>query len=276
VELAQLLSATHAFETQSETAADLAYLLGRGTSVGGLRPKCSVLDDDGRLSIGKFPSVTDDRAVTKGEVLALRLARAAGIDAAEARIVSAGASPVALIRRFDRAEAGGRLHYISAAALLGVVDLDSQHTYTEIVDALRQHGSRPQRDIEELFRRIAFSILITNVDDHLKNHGFLHEELGRFRLSPAFDINPFPERQRELKTWISEETGPKSTIDALLSVGPYFRISRDEAARLIGEVERAVSRWQSIGSSLGMTRSELEAFAPAFEHAERRAAAALS
>ena len=276
VELALLLGATRAVETQSETDADLAYLLGRGTSVGGLRPKCSVLDEDDHLSIGKFPSVTDDRAVTKGEVLALEVAREAGVDAAEARLVFAGGSPVALIRRFDRTRDGSRIHYISAATLLGVVDLDSQHTYTEIVDALRQHGARPQLDIEELFRRIALSVLITNVDDHLKNHGFLHEELGRFRLAPAFDVNPFPERQRELKTWISEETGPESSIEALLSVAPYFRVSREKARRIIGEVERAVARWQSIGSALGMTASELDAFAPAFEHGERRAAAALA
>jgi serine/threonine-protein kinase HipA len=89
--------------------------------------------------------------------------------------VDSDGSPVALIRRFDRADDGGRLMYISAATMLGVdTGDDSEHTYTEIVDALRQHGFRPQADIEELWRRIAFSILITNVDDHLHNHGFLH------------------------------------------------------------------------------------------------------
>ncbi len=120
IELGHLLSASHAVETHTETAEDLRYLRGRGTSLGGLRPKCTVVDDDGRLSIGKFPSVADDRAVTKGEVLALRLAAAAGIDAAEGRLVESEGSPVALIRRFDRLQGGGRLMYVSAATMLGV------------------------------------------------------------------------------------------------------------------------------------------------------------
>jgi serine/threonine-protein kinase HipA len=120
IELGHLLSASHAVETHTETEKDLRYLRGRGTSLGGLRPKCTVVDDDGRLSIGKFPSVADDRAVTKGEVLALRLAAAAGIDAAEARLVESDGTPVALIRRFDRPSGGGRLMYVSAATMLGV------------------------------------------------------------------------------------------------------------------------------------------------------------
>ena len=102
IELAHLLAASRAVETNTETAADLAYLRGRGTSLGGLRPKCSVIDDDGQLSIGKFPSVADERPVTKGEVLAMRLAKRAGIDAADARLVESDGAPIALIRRFDR------------------------------------------------------------------------------------------------------------------------------------------------------------------------------
>src|SRR5690606_21260340 len=106
--------------TASETAADLAYLRGRGTSLGGLRPKCSVLDTDGSLAIGKFPSVQDTRAVTKGEVLAMQLARKAGINAAETRLVDSDGVPVALVRRFDRTADGKRILYASAATLLGV------------------------------------------------------------------------------------------------------------------------------------------------------------
>jgi serine/threonine-protein kinase HipA len=132
---------------------------------------------------------------------------------------------VALIRRFDRRSNGGRIPYISAATLLGVERNDTeQHTYTEIVDAMRVHGSEAQRDIEELWRRIAFSIRITNIDDHLNNHGFLYAGNGHWRLSPAFDINPFPDRVHELKTWISEDTGPTASFSALRSVASYFRI----------------------------------------------------
>ena len=232
-----------------------------------------MIDDDGRLSIGKFPSVADDRAVTRGEVLALRLATAAGINAAVARLVESDGTPVALVRRFDRPDGGGRLMYVSAAAMLGVdVAEAGEHAYTEIVDALRVYGATPQADIEELWRRIAFSILITNVDDHLRNHGFLHVDRGHWRLAPAFDVNPFPDRVRELKTWVSEDTGPEATIEALMSVIPYFRISAPRAREILRNVEHAVSRWRPVGRSLGMTTQELDDFAEAFEHVERSAA----
>jgi len=273
VELAHLLSASQAVETHTETEADLRYLRGRGTSLGGLRPKCTVVDDDGRLSIGKFSSVADDRAVTKGEVLALRLATTAGINAAVARLVESDGTPVALVRRFDRPDGGGRLMYVSAATMLGVDIAEAgEHAYTEIVDALRMYGAAPQADIEELWRRIAFSILITNVDDHLRNHGFLHVDRGQWRLAPAFDVNPFPDRVRELKTWVSEDTGPEATIEALMSVIPYFRISAPRAREILRDVEHTVSRWRSVGRSLGMTTRELDDFAEAFEHVERSAA----
>lgn len=273
IELGRLLAATRAVETDHETAADLAYLRGRGTSLGGMRPKCTVIDEDGRLSIGKFPSVTDERPVTKGEVLAMTLAKVAGIHAAETRLVESDGIPVALIRRFDRAAGGKRFMYVSAATLLGADSDESRdHFYTEIVDAIRVHGADSQTDIDELWRRIAFSILITNVDDHLHNHGFLHVHHGQWSLAPAFDINPFPERVRELKTWISEETGPEATIDALMSVIAYFRIPLARAREILGEIEHAVSGWRDKGQALGMTSRELEQFADAFEHPERIAA----
>ena len=265
LELRHLLSASRAVEMSTETEADLSYLRGRGTSLGGLRPKCSVLDDDGHLAIGKFPSVADQRAVTKAEVLALRLAKMAGITVADARLIDSDGLPVALIRRFDRTHDGKRIPYASAATMLGVDRGDAgQHTYTEIVDAIRVRGAEAQRDIEELWRRIAFTIRINNVDDHLHNHGFLYVSQGRWRLSPAFDINPFPDRVRELKTWISEETGPAASIEALRSVAPYFRINTKRATAILADVEVGVSRWREVGSDQGMTAGELDQFDDAF------------
>jgi serine/threonine-protein kinase HipA len=273
IELKQLLSATRAVETETETAADLAYLRGRGTSLGGMRPKCTVVDDDGHLAIGKFPSARDERPVTKGEVLAMQLAKKSGLQVAEARLADSDGAPVALIRRFDRTDAGDRIPYISAATLLGSDPADPQeHFYTEIADALRLHGAEVQLDLEELWRRMAFFVLITNVDDHLHNHGFLHVSHGQWRLAPAFDLNPFPDRVRELKTWISEETGPEATIEALLSVLAYFRISRPRANEILGRIEHALSKWREFGAALGMTNQELDQFAEAFEHPEREAA----
>lgn len=273
IELSRLASASRAVEKEEETAADLAYLRGRGTSLGGLRPKCTVVDDEGRVAIGKFPSVQDERAVTKGEVLAMQLAKAAGIDAADTRLVNSDGVPVTVVRRFDRTPAGRRLMYISAATLMGIETTDStDHSYAEIVDTLRQHGAAVQEDIEELWRRVAFSILVSNFDDHLHNHGFLHAEHGLWRLSPAFDINPFPDRARELKTWVSPDTGPEATITALMSVLPYFQIQAERAREILREVDHAVDSWRERGRTLGMTANEIEAFADAFEHTERDAA----
>lgn len=270
IELSHLLAATRAVETNTETGADLAYLRGRGTSLGGMRPKCTVVDDKGNLSIGKFPSISDERAVTKGEVLALNLARLAGIRAAQAKLIISDNLPVTLIQRFDRFAGGGRIMYVSAATLMGLDPTEpGEHTYTEIVDAIRIHGAAAQQDIEELWRRLAFSILITNIDDHLLNHGFLHVEQGKWRLAPAFDLNPLPDKARELKTWISEQAGPHATIDALFSVTPYFRIPHTRAKKILKDVERAVSNWKKVGRALGMTNRELAQFSPAFEHSER-------
>ncbi|MBF8262390.1 MAG: phosphatidylinositol kinase [Parachlamydiales bacterium] len=272
IELDSLLRATRAVETDTETTADLEYLRGRGTSLGGLRPKCTVIDQDGSLSIGKFPSVHDSYSVTKGEVLALRIAAAAGIQAAEARIVESDGTAVALIKRFDRGSRGERIPYLSAATLLGIEDSHQVHTYTEIVDALKRYSPDYIADAEELWRRIALTILITNVDDHMRNHGFLHATKNQWRLSPAFDINPFPDRRRVLKTWIAESMGDASSIQSLMEAAPYFGIESRRACALLSTVEGAVARWRQIGKEIGMKASELNAFETAFEHDERLSA----
>jgi serine/threonine-protein kinase HipA len=269
IELAALLHATRAVETDTETSADLEYLRGRGTSLGGLRPKCTVIDEDGSLSIGKFPSVHDQYSVTKGEVLALHIAQAAGIRASQARIVESDGMPIALIKRFDRSDRGDRIPYVSAATLLGIEDTHEIHTYTEIVDALKRYSADFQSDARELWRRIALNILINNIDDHMRNHGFLHVDKDLWRLSPAFDINPFPEKRRVLKTWISEGAGEAASIQMLMEAAPYFGIDRACANALLAPVEAAVARWRQIGKNIGLTNRELEAFEPAFEHEER-------
>ncbi|MEE7490396.1 type II toxin-antitoxin system HipA family toxin [Methylobacterium oryzae] len=272
VTLADLLRASRAVETNTETAADLRYLLGRGTSLDGMRPKASVFDEDGTLCIGKFPSVRDERAVTKGEVLALRLAAAAGIEAAQARIVHANDTPVALVRRFDRI-GERRLMYASARTLMGVTD-DDDHTYTEMADTMRTTALAFAKDARELWKRMVLNILITNVDDHLNNHGFLHVGNGHWRLAPAFDVNPFPDKARLLKTWIHEDSGPDASVDEALRAAGRFSLKAKDAKEALGEVEDAVARWREIAREpgVGMTATEAEQFSEAFEHPERKAA----
>ena len=168
-----------------------------------------MLDANGALALGKFPSIADTRSIVRGEVLALKLARLVGLDAAEARIEMIGGTAVAIIRRFDRTPDAARIAYLSGGSLLQA-RRNEDRAYTEIADVLRRIGTRPSEDVRELWRRILFNFLISNVDDHLWNLGVLYAGNGQWRLAPAFDINPFPDSARESKTWLSEEQRPLS------------------------------------------------------------------
>lgn len=276
IELERIFQASRALEQGRESTEDLRYLQGKGTSLGGMRPKCTIVDEDGRLAIGKFPSVGDARSVTRGEVLALKLASRAGIDTCAARIVKLDGTSVAVIRRFDRDGADGRIPYQSAASLLQASREDDR-SYTEIADAIRAHGHSPTPDVRQLWRRLVFNLLITNVDDHLQNHGFLHVERGLWRLAPAFDINPFPDKDRESKTWLSEEDGPITDVQMLVARAAYFALETDQALAILAEVHAAVSNWRQLALSpeVGLRSVELDDFAPAFEHEQMEAAAVL-
>lgn len=269
LELEKMMTASRAVELGQETAEDLKYLQGKGTSLGGMRPKCTILDEDGALALGKFPSVKDERSVTRGEVLALRLARLAGIDAAEARIFMVQDMPVAIVRRFDRTASDARIPYMSGATLLQA-SRNEEHAYTEIVDEMRTRCLAFGADARQLWRRLAFNHLITNVDDHLQNIGFLYVDKNLWRLSPAFDVNPFPDKERESKTWLSEDTGPITSIQQLLEQAARFELAPDAARQVLREVVNAVDRWREVALApeVGLTAAELDDFEPAFEHAD--------
>ena len=276
VDLQMVVDASRAVELNTETAADLRYLQGKGTSLGGLRPKCTVIDRNGRLSLGKFPSVNDERNVTRAEVLALHLAQRAGIDAAPARIEELRDTPVAIIERFDRTPEDLRIPYLSAASVLQA-PRHEERSYVEIADAIRAQGLNPVADVRQLWRRLVFNLLITNVDDHLHNLGFLHVENGLWRLAPAFDINPFPDKANESKTWLSEEDGPITAMSDLMARASYFSLRPGEALAVLAEVVHAVSGWKAVAMSaaVGLTAKEVLDFAPAFEHDQMAAARTL-
>lgn len=267
VELEKMMTASQAVELSQETAEDLSYLQGKGTSLGGMRPKCTVLDEDGTLALGKFPSVQDERSVTRGEVLALRLALLAGIDAAAARIVMVQGAPVAVIRRFDRTPGQGRIPYMSGATLLQS-NRHEEHAYTEVVDAMRSRCSSFGAAAQQLWRRLVFNFLITNVDDHLQNIGFLYVGNNQWQLSPAFDLNPFPDKDRESKTWLSEDTGPITTMRQLLAQATRFQLQPQAATSVLAEVVGALQQWRDVAltPAVGLRQAELKDFAPAFEH----------
>jgi len=265
VRLSALLHATDAIHSETETAQDLRFLLGAGSPLGGARPKSAVTLVDERLALAKFPKPDDTRDIAAGEVLALTLAEQSGIRVAEHRLVPVGGHGVAVITRFDRA-GRNRIPFISAATLLGLPQGDPG-AYTMLADGIRQFGNDVPGDLRELWRRLVFSLLASNYDDHLRNHGFLMHEPRRWSLSPAYDINPVPEmdRVRMSKTAITEDL-EEPTIASALAAAPRFGLKTAEARKILREVFVAVSGWRTTGKRLGLKAPSLDAYASAFQH----------
>lgn len=196
IELPKLLSVTERVVRDEETDEDLLLLFAPGSSLGGARPKASVIDRDNHLMIAKFPKDGDDWTIGAWEEVGLRLAKLAGVNTSEHRIQAVAGKCVFLSRRFDRTTSGMRIPFLSAMSIMNRVEGETG-SYPEIVDALRAHGSAVKQDAKELFRRMIVNILVSNVDDHLRNHGFLLTG-GGWTLSPAYDINPVPHDVRPL------------------------------------------------------------------------------
>lgn len=271
IELPRLLSAADHVEAESDTEEDLRLLLAPGSSLGGARPKASVRDRDGRLAIAKFPNRGDEIDVVLWEAVALTLADKAGIAVPAWRLERVADRTVLLLRRFDR-EGNTRIPFLSAMSMLGAGDGDTR-SYMEFVDALRQHGSAPKEDMHALWRRIVFSILISNTDDHLRNHGFLYAGPEGWRLAPAYDLNPVPVdmKPRVLSTLISFDDGTAS-LELAMEVAGYFGLKAAEARKIAGEVGRVVRKWRTWAAKLGASSGEMERMASAFEHADLKAA----
>jgi len=265
VRLSALLRATDAIHGETETAEDLRFLLGAGSPLGGARPKSAVSLEDGRLAMTKFPKPDDTRDITAGEILTLTLAARAGIQVAEHRLVPVGGHGVAVITRFDRV-GKNRIPFISAVTLLGLPQGDPG-TYTLLADGVRQFGHDVPGDLRELWRRLVFSLLASNYDDHLRNHGFLMREPGRWSLSPAYDINPVPEvdRVRMNKTSITEDQA-EPTIAGALTAAPRFGLKTAEAKKILREVFTAVTGWRTTGKRLRLKVRTLDSYASAFQH----------
>jgi len=251
---------------------DLRLLLAPGSSLGGARPKASIIDRSGQLAIAKFPQHGDQMRVTLWEAVVLALAKRAGILTPEWRVENVADRNVLLLRRFDR-RGNARLPFLSAMSLLNAED-NEQHSYMEIADALRQHGAKADEDCAQLWRRIVFSILVSNTDDHLRNHGFLYEARG-WRLSPAYDLNPMPVdiKPRVLTTAIDEADGTASLYLAY-GVAPHFGIKPDKAKSIVREVGQAVAQWRKTATATGLSNKEIDRMASAFEHEDLRKATA--
>jgi serine/threonine-protein kinase HipA len=274
VRLRELEAASRAIEDDPHNenrATDewLRLLLAPGASLGGARPKATAADSDGNLWIAKFPSVKDRYDVGAWELVVQKLAERSGlrVPASQARAFT-DTGHTFLVRRFDRRESGTRIHFASAMTLTGHVDGDdasSGASYLEIAEVITSHGAAAREDLQELWTRIVFNIMVSNVDDHLRNHGFLLDPDSGWRLSPAYDMNPVPD-----STGLSlniDESDNALDLGLARSVAPYFRIKDPEAQLIVARVADAVRRWPDVASALGISRAEQREHADAFRHA---------
>ena len=274
IQLPRLLSAGERVLSDTDTDEDLRLLLAPGSSLGGARPKASVRDRAGHLTIAKFPSQGDEVNTVLWEAVALTLAAKGGIRVPTWRLESVAEKPVLLLRRFDR-EQGTRLPFLSAMSMLDAKD-NEVRSYLEFVDILRQHGAAPKDDMHALWRRIVFNILISNTDDHLRNHGFLWAGPAGWRLSPAYDLNPVPTdiKPRVLTTAIDLDDGTAS-LKLAFDVASYFELPQDEARQIAAQVGHAVASWRKEAAKLGLAPTEIDRMASAFEHEDLKAAKAI-
>lgn len=263
VALRELNDAVADFEKDPNKADKwMQMLIAPGSSLGGARPKANVVAPDGSLWIAKFPSKKDKINCSAWEETAYELAKMCGLSVVDCCLEKFSKfGSTFLVKRFDR-ELDRRIHFTSAMALLGCTDGDSNSGYLDIAAFIRSSGVSPKKDLLELWKRIVFNILISNTDDHLRNHGFLLTEKG-WTLSPLFDVNPNPYGEN-LSLNISE-TDSSLSIDLAISVCEFFGVKSTVAKSTIAEMKKIVKEnWSSIATSNGISRSEQSFMESAF------------
>lgn len=251
--------------------ADVGDLVAAGSSLGGARPKASVVDERGVLNVAKFPKSDESASedVCAWEKTALDLASAAGIRVPKTRLLRVAGRSVLLLERFDRRE-GLRIPYLSGMTAVQGND-GGRYSYLELVAFLEEDGCRPDADIRELWRRVLFSCAIGNTDDHMRNHAFLREA-GGWRLSPAFDVNPTPgDNRKYLRSAIdfdTDEASPQAAIDAC----EWYRMRKEDAIAEARKMAATLKRWRKLASANGVSKASADYMAPCFEAGIRRLA----
>lgn len=242
----------------------LMQLVHPGTSLGGARPKASVMDDKKQLYVAKFPSRKDLYDVGLWEHFAHLIAKSAGITCAETKVITAGSKYHTLLsRRFDRTEDGKRIHFASAMTMLGLTDGQNASTgngYLDIVDFIVQSCCDVENNLQELYRRVAFNIAIGNSDDHFRNHGFLLTSKG-WTLSPAYDLNPTLSSDQSL---LINAYTTESNLDILLESCGDYMLTANVASQIIGDVNNALSTWTQVATTIGLPQSEQNMFKDRF------------
>lgn len=228
-----------------------------GTTLGGARPKASVIDADGALSIAKFPHPGDEWDVMAWEKTALDLAERAGLDVPPRHLTKIEGRSVLILRRFDR-DGENRLGYASAMTLTGLTDGDPAD-YLDLAAAIADHSTRPDADLADLWRRMALFTAIHSIDDHFRNHGFLHSP-GGWALAPVFDVNPNPDPNKARATSIGGATSASEERDALLEAAPYFGLTSDRGVEVLDQVHAAAASWRTVATRNGIAEHELRLF----------------
>jgi serine/threonine-protein kinase HipA len=265
IELGKLFSAANKVLDETESEKDLRFLLAPGSSLGGARPKASIRDKDGHLAIAKFPRRDDEIDVIGWEAVALSLARKAGIEVPDWRLELVNGKRILISRRFDRKETK-RIPFLSAMSALAAKD-NEVHSYLEIAESIRQMSNAVKKDLQALWKRIIFNILVSNVDDHLRNHAFLYEGLSGWKLAPAYDLNPTPIdiKPRILSTAIDINDFAAS-IDLAVELAFYFELSSQLVKKIIQETVASVALWREEAQRLKIKKEEIDRMSTAFEH----------
>lgn len=273
--IAALERASRAIEEDPDnTAADgmdwLRLLIAPGGSLGGARPKASVADARGRLHIAKFPSVRDTIDVGGWEMLVNGLAVACGLNVAQAQAHKfASHRHCFMVRRFDRTASGRRLHFASAMTMTARRDGDDAAvgaSYLEVAEVLMRHGAQAKADLRELWSRIVFNMLVSNTDDHLRNHGFILIPRQGWRLSEAYDMNPVA-NAGGLSLNVSEADNALD-LELARSVAGVFRLTLAQADKIIEQFRHVVRQWRTLAQALHLPVREQDAMASAFALAE--------
>lgn len=263
VRLAELLHSAEKIVSSSEKEKELAMLIMPGSSLGGARPKASVIDGNGRLCIAKFPKKDDETNNTVWEAVALILAGNCGLNVQKWTLENVGRKKVLILQRFDR-NGTKRIPFLSAMSMINAIDNDFQpHSYIEIADAIRMYGAFPEKDLLELWKRIVFSIDISNTDDHLRNHGFLYTGCKGWRLSPLYDVVPRNDGKDMLSLCITEDDNSQD-FDLALGTAEYFGIKLDDAKEIIRNIRSETKNWHNIARQLGLKKPEIDKMASAF------------
>lgn len=263
-DLPALLDLASRADSDTVDLPDLQRLVRVGSSLGGARPKAHVLGEDGRISIAKFPSADHDTwNVMAWEKVALDLAESAGIDVPRSKLFDLAERSVLVVDRFDRTGSGDRIGYVSAMTMLEASD-GEQRSYLDIAEVIESTSRCATQELHQLWRRIVFSVLISNTDDHLRNHGFVYERGGVWRLAPAFDLNPDPSPGPTYLSTAIDGTDDRASLSSALAVSEYFRVSDTLARATMREVAGAVARWREVAGRHRLSPSEVDRMEPAF------------